>query len=114
MTFIRVIVLAVLMAVCTWFVGWYAVPALASVYALVLRKRHASGEAALAALLAWGALLARAATAPAFTTLLDRLGGIFPLPGAGVAALTLVIAVLLAWSAARVVSAVVVRETSKP
>lgn len=110
MTFIRVVALSIAMAACTWFVGWYAVPVLAAIYALLLRKPYASGDASLAALLAWGALLARVAAAPPFPTLLDRLGGIFPIPGTAVVAVTLVFAVLLAWSAARVVSAVVVRE----
>ncbi|MEO7998413.1 MAG: hypothetical protein ABI852_13265 [Gemmatimonadaceae bacterium] len=110
MTFIRVIVLAAAFAAATYFVGWWSVPVIAATYALVLRKQYASGDAALAALLGWGALLARVAVAPAFTTLLARMGGIFPIPGTAVVALTLLFAVLLAWSAARVVSALVARE----
>lgn len=110
MTFVRVMVLAILMAAATYSVGWYSVPVLGALYALLLRKEHAAGDAALAALLGWGALLARVSAAPSFTTLLDRLGGIFPIPGTAVVALTLVLAVLLAWSSARIVSALVVRE----
>lgn len=112
MTFIRVVALSILFAAGTWFFGWYAVPIAAAIYALVLRKSYAPGEAALAALLAWGALLARAAVAPSFSTLLARMGGIFPIPGTAVLALTLVIAVLLAWSGARIVSGIVVRGPS--
>ena len=109
MSFIRVIVLAIVLAVATYFVGWMSVPAIAAAYAVAIRKSSAPGEAALAVLLGWGALLARIAMAPAFTTLLARLGGIFPLPGAGVLVLTLVFGMALAWSAARLVSAAVVR-----
>ena len=109
MTFIRVIILAIVFAVATYLVGWICVPVVGAVYAIAIRKSSAPGEAALAALLAWGALLARVAVVPAFTTLLARLGGIFPLPGVGVAVLTLVFAMALAWSSARLVSAAVVR-----
>lgn len=109
MTFIRVIVLAIVFAVATYFVGWMCVPAIGGVYAIAVRKQSAPGEAALAALLGWGALLARVAMVPAFTTLLARLGGIFPIPGAGVLVLTLVFAMALAWSSARLVTAVVAR-----
>jgi len=109
MSFIRVIVLTIVFAVATYFVGWLCVPAIGAVYAVAVRKPSASGEAALAVLLGWGALLARVAMVPAFTTLLARLGGIFPVPGAGVVVLSLVFAMALAWSSARLVSAVVVR-----
>ena len=109
MIFIRVIILAIVLAVATYLVGWICVPIVGAVYAIAIHKSSAPGEAALAALLAWGALLVRVAVVPAFTTLLERLGGIFPLPGVGVAVLALVFAMALAWSSARLVSAVVVR-----
>lgn len=109
MSFIRVIVLAIVFAVATYFLGWMCVPAIGAVYAVAIRKASASGEAGLAVLLGWGALLARVAMVPAFTTLLARLGGIFPVPGAGVVVVTLLFAMALAWSSARLVSAVVVR-----
>ena len=110
MSFFRVIGLAIVFAVATYFLGWLCVPAIGAVYAVAIRKPSAAGEAALAVLLGWGALMARVAIVPAFTTLLARLGGIFPIPGAGVVALTLVFAVALAWSSARLVTAAVVRE----
>lgn len=104
MTFVRVVLLAALMAVATCFAGWITLPALAAVYAVLVRARSAPGEAALAALIGWGVLLARVSMVPAFTTLLSRLGGIFPIPGVAVAlGVTLLFAVVLAWSAARVV-----------
>lgn len=111
MIFLRVLALAVLMATCTMFFGWMTVPLLAAVFALALRRESAPGEAALAALLAWGALLARVAMVPAFSTMLPQVGQIFQVPGWAVAVLSILVAVLLAWSAARVVSAVVARTT---
>ena len=110
MSFVRVIGLAMVFAVATYFLGWMCVPAIAAVYAVAIRQPSASGEAALAVLLGWGALLARVAMVPAFTTLLARLGGIFPIHGAGVVVLTLLFAMALAWSSARLVTAAVVRE----
>ena len=109
MTFLRVIILAIVFAVATFVAGWLSVPVLGALFALLVRKPSAPGEAALAALLGWGALLARAALVPAFTTLLARLGGIFPMPGAGVLILALVFAMALAWSSARLVTAVIIR-----
>ena len=109
MSFIRVIVLAIVFAITTYFLGWMCVPAVGAVYALAIRKPSAPGEAALGALLGWGVLLARVAMVPAFATLLARLGGIFPITGGGVVVLTLVFAMALAWSAARLVTAAVVR-----
>ena len=109
MSFIRVIVLAVVFAIGTYFLGWMCVPVIGAGYAVAIRKSSASGEAALAVLLGWGALLARVAMVPAFTTLLARMGGIFPMPGAGVLVLTLAFALALAWSSARLVSTAMVR-----
>ena len=109
MPFIRVIVLAIVFAVATFVAGWLSIPVIGAVFAIVVRKPSAPGEAALAALLGWGALLARSALVPAFTTLLARLGGIFPIPGVGVVVLALVFAMALAWSSARLVTAVAAR-----
>ncbi|MEO7361287.1 MAG: hypothetical protein ABI120_13225, partial [Gemmatimonadaceae bacterium] len=61
MSFMRVIGLAIVFAVATYLVGWVCVPAIGAVYAVVIRKPNASGEAALAVLLGWGALMARVA-----------------------------------------------------
>jgi uncharacterized membrane protein len=112
MPMFRVLLLAMLLVATTLFWGWISVPCVAAVYALLRRDRAAAGEAAVAALLAWGALLARVAVHPAFTTLLARLTVLFKAPGFVVAIVTLLFAVALSWSAARVVSAVVVRRVA--
>ncbi|MGV3708356.1 MAG: hypothetical protein ACO1Q7_05900 [Gemmatimonas sp.] len=109
MFLIRIVVLSVVIAAGTYFFGWMSVPIAGAVYALGMRTRSASIEAGIAALLGWGVLIARAAAMPSFNTLLDRLGQIFPVPGIAVACLTLAIATLLAWSAARIVSGIFVR-----
>ena len=110
MSIVRVLLLALATALCTTVVGWVSVPVIAALYALLRRDFGAPGEAALGALLAWGALLARVAMVPAFAVLLNRLGQILPVPGAITGLITLVFATVLAWAAARVVTAIVARE----
>ena len=109
MTFLRVIALAVVLAATTLLPGWWSIPIVTALYALLRRNITAPGEAALAALLAWGALLARVALVPAFGVLLRALGGIFPMPGFVLAIVAVLFAVGLAWSAAKVVTVLVVR-----
>lgn len=99
--------LTVVITVGTWFAGWLVVPAAAAGYALLRRDRRAPREAGVAALVAWTLLLVRAKLHPAFTTLLGALGQIFPLPGVAVGLLTLLFAVILAASAARLVTGLV-------
>lgn len=113
MRYVAVLLLSLLMIGGTWYAGWIAVPILAAVFALVRRDARAPREAGVAALLAWLVLLTRTATAPSFGTLLHHLGEIFPMPGLVVAVLPLLLAVLWAASAARLVVGVVgVREAS--
>ena len=109
---IRLALLAAAFALGTWALGWWAVPALAALWgaggALLNQGptgptragRHAALEAALAALVAWGAILAVAAARAPLGALADRLGGIMRLPAAALVLLTLVFPALLAWSAA--------------
>lgn len=81
---------------------WWIVPVLGAVYALLRRSRSAPMEAAVAALVATLLLLARQIASPAFGRLLAQLGEIFPIPGAGVLALSALVAMTLAYSSARV------------
>ncbi len=110
MSIIRVLAVAVAIALGTYFVGWLSVPVIGALYALLRRDFSAPGETAIAALLGWGALLARIAVFPAFSVLLNRLGKILPVPGPVVGMITLLFAVGLAWAAARVVTMVVGRD----
>lgn len=107
MRILGVVVLIGVFVVGTWLAGWMTVPAIALAYAITRRDVRAPREAGLAALLAWLILLLRLTPDPAFRTLLNQLGQIFPMPGIAVAALTVVLATVLAWSAARVVIGIV-------
>ncbi len=109
---LRQLLLAALIAAGTVFLGWWSVPVSCGLYALLRRSSVAPREAMLASLLAWIVLLGRQMQYASFPLLLDRLGKIFPLPGVGVMALTLVLAMALGWSAARVVTAVSVSHKS--
>ncbi|MEP6780243.1 MAG: hypothetical protein ABJC26_10160 [Gemmatimonadaceae bacterium] len=110
MSILRVLLMAVAFAACTYFFGWVSVPLIGAIYAIIRRDFGAPSEAALAALLGWGGLLARVAMVPAFSVLLDRLGKILPIPGAVTGLVTLVFAAALAWAGARVITMVVGRE----
>ncbi len=98
---LRIGALVLLFAAGTLVLDWSIVPVIASVYALVRRRRDAVADSALAAAVAWSILIARQATAPAFGTLLATLGGIFPAPGFVLVLVSILLAVLLAGSAAR-------------
>ena len=102
MRILTVILAAIVVAVGTWFGGWLAVPLCAAVYAAAQRTARAPGDVAVAASLAWAALLVRLAPNPAFGRLISQLGQIFPAPGVGVALLAIVLAATLAFTAARV------------
>jgi hypothetical protein len=97
------LVLAAAFAAGLLFGAWWTIPAVAALYALVRRARSAPLEAAMAALLATLALLARQMLLPSFGRLLAQLGEVFPVPGTAVAGFTLLLAVTLAFTSARVV-----------
>lgn len=85
----------------TWWLGWWAVVPIAIVAgALPPRFRLGPGAMALAGMLGWGALLVVQVTHPAFGALLERVASVFQLPGAALVIVTLLYAMLLAWSAA--------------
>ena len=109
MKFLRLLLLTALLAAGTLFIGWWTVPVIAAVYALLRRNATAPREAMLAALLAWLLLFSRVMSQPAFATLIDRLGKLFSMPGILVLALAFGLVVVLAWSAARAVTGVVSR-----
>lgn len=83
--------------------GWWAVPVVAALWGGMLpRVASPAGTAALAAGSAWGVwlLLDWGADQGAFGALAARLGGVMTVPPALLILLTLVLAALLAWSAA--------------
>ena len=85
----------------TWLLGWWTVPLVAGAYGLLSRRPERAGAmAALAATLAWAILLGVAATGQRFGAVLASLGGLAPVPAGVFVAVTLLGALLLAWSAA--------------
>jgi hypothetical protein len=90
--------------------GWWAVPVVAALWGVMLpRVSSPAGTAALAAASAWGVwlLLDWGPNQTAFGTLAGRLGGVMNLPPVVLILITLLLAALLAWSAAALAGATV-------
>lgn len=102
-----VIFVAVAIAALTWLLGWLGVLLAALIVGFVFHREGGGGwRIALAAALAWGALLVVDAVAGPFGALSAMLGGVLRLPGAVLVLLTLAFPAALAWSAATVVAEV--------
>jgi hypothetical protein len=94
------IVAAVLVA-STWVAGWWAVPLVAAIVGAVLyTRRGIAGLVALAAVIAWSALILVDGASGRFGALAGAVSGTLHLPAAALLAVTLLFAALLAWSAA--------------
>jgi hypothetical protein len=96
--------LALVMTAATWIGGWWTIPVCAAAFALL--RRGAAGvplDAAVAAMLAWSALLAYQASHPAFGRLMASVRGAIPLPTLGLMLVAIVFAGVLAASAAAAV-----------
>lgn len=93
-------------AALTWVIGWWGVLVAASAIGFAFAgEGGAPWRAALAAMLAWAALLAVDAAAGPLGVVVRTLGGVLRVPGVVAIALTLVFPGLLAWSAATVAAA---------
>jgi hypothetical protein len=99
---LSVLLLAMVLAVATLFVGWWSVPVVAFVWGLAVARlmRRPAGAAALAAALAWAALLGVDALGGRLAGLGTLFGAIAKLPPGVFFALSLAFPALLAWSAA--------------
>jgi hypothetical protein len=102
MSIVITIVLAAVLAAGTMLYGWWTVPVLAFLWGLASlgRVRRAAGLAALAAVLAWGALLALDGMSGHLVGLGALFGRVARQPPAVFFVLSLVFPALLAWSAA--------------
>ena len=104
MRILSALILAVVIAAATIVVGWWTVPVAALLWGLVAgrggRVGAAALTAALAAVLAWGALLAYDAVSGNLGALGRLFGSIAKLPPAVFLVLTLLFPALMAWSAA--------------
>jgi hypothetical protein len=96
-----VLINAVAMAGITWLGGWWAIPVLALCAGRTLRARDGEPRlVALAAVLAWGALLLVDAAGGRFGELSAVLGGVLGVPAPALVVVTLLFAALLGWSGA--------------
>ncbi len=103
MNIVRVVVLALVVAAATWVAGWWTVPLCGAAYAMMrrsARRVRVTQEAAIGAMLAWGALLAYQATHPTFGRLAASIGGAIPAPTWILLSVTVLFAGVLAGSAA--------------
>jgi hypothetical protein len=109
-TAMEVLLLAVVMATLTVLIGWWAVPIVAALWGALARGRRGTGwMPALAAALAWAAILVYDAIVGAVGVLADRLGEVMGVPAAVLPVLTLAFPALLAWSAAYLAGALLSR-----
>jgi len=94
------LVAALAMVGSTCLAGWWGVPLAAFLIgALSLQRRGIAWLTALAAIVAWAALLLFDATSGRFGVLATAIGGVMRVPAAAVIVVTLLFAALLAWSA---------------
>lgn len=88
-------------AALTWLLGWWGVVIAALLAGAVLHRRGAAAWlVALAAVLAWSALVAVDALGGRFSALATSLGGVLRVPAGALLVVTLLFGALLAWSAA--------------
>ena len=102
-----VIIIAMMVSLCTWFIVWWTVPLLAAIAgALWWDHQHVARDVALGAAIGWAMLLGYAASAGRLVTLARALGGVLYVPWPLLLVLALAFPALLAWSATTVAAAV--------
>ena len=88
-------------AALTWLFGWWGVVIAALVAGAALHRRSsAAWLVALAAVVAWGALVGVDMLGGRFSTLAASIGGVLRVPAGALLVVTLLFGALLAWSAA--------------
>ena len=92
---------ALAVAALTWWLGWWGVVVAALVAGAALRQRRgAPWLVALAAVVAWGALIVVDAVGGRFAALATLVAGVLRAPSVALLVVTLLFGALLAWSAA--------------
>ena len=95
---LRVALLALSLAIGTWILGWWAVPLFAAVAAVPARNvRNQAMAAALAAAIAWAALLAWSAAEGSVWAFSRVAGGAMGVSGVTLILATLIFPAALAW-----------------
>ena len=88
-------------AALTWWFGWWGLVITALIAGVVFSRRGgAAWLVALAAVVAWGALVAVNTLGGRFVSLATAIGGVLRVPAAALLVVTLLFGALLAWSAA--------------
>lgn len=97
---IKAVLLAEAFAVATFAFGWWTVPLVAAMYAIVSANPKKGRTAALCALGGWSTLLLLDTVKGPVAAMASRLGGVMGLPPVALLIFTLVFPAALAWSAA--------------
>lgn len=97
---VRLLMLALAVALATWVLGWIAVPLVAVAWGALAGREDGPVEATIGTLTAWMALLAAAAFAGGAGTVARTLGGVVGIPALVLPAVTLIFGAAMAWSAA--------------
>ena len=106
MLLVRLALLTAAFAIATFVLGWWAVPLVAAIYAVISSAQRGSAVlSGIAAMIGWGALLAITAAQGPVGTLAGELGGVLKLKPFAVYAVTIAFPGLLAVSAAVVARA---------
>ncbi len=103
---VNLLALIVVLAVATVVAGWWAVPLVAGLWTLAAPRRAAVIYAAIAAAIAWGALLAWTSRIGPVGAVDGLLARIMNLPRGGLVGLSLFYAALLAGAAALLAQAI--------
>lgn len=97
---VKAILLAEAFAVATFGLGWWSVPLVAAVFALVSASGNRAIIAALCAAGGWATLLLLDFAKGPVATMGSKLGGVMHLPAVALYTATLLFPALLAWSVA--------------
>jgi hypothetical protein len=98
---LHVALLALSFGIGTWILGWWAVPLFAAGAAILARDvRYQAAASAIAAAVAWGALLVWSAIQGSVWSFASIAGGAMGVSGLSLILLTLAFPAALAWSAA--------------
>ena len=100
---VKVVLLAEAFAVATFGLGWWSVPVVAAIWALLSSSPNRARVAAFCAAGGWATLLLLDIAKGPALTMGSQLGGVMNVPSAVLYLLTLVFPALLAWSAAALV-----------
>ena len=100
---VKVLLLSELFAVATYAFGWWTVPIIGAIWALVSHDARRAMIAALCAAIGWGSLLLLDTIKGPVGEMANRLGGVMRVPAVVLILLTLIFPALLAWCSAALV-----------